>query len=218
MSRRARREERELREGRKRQRGQGLVEFSLAVPIIILVVVSVAELGMAFGNTHTLGYGSCEGARVGSALAGGDVLDCDGGLDPAGVDKTLVSAVQRILKSPGSGLDISKVQEIRIFMATAAGDETASKVNVWKYVGEGNGPEVDPGPGAIYIDFAQHNANVWPACERDNDGASPDSIGVTVTYRYDFVTPLPQMLDALTGGALDLTLTETTVMSLNPSV
>lgn len=203
---------------REGQRGQGLVEFSLALPILIVVVVSVAELGLAFGNTHTLGYGSREGARVGSALAAGEATDCAGELDPAGVDKTLVSAVQRILKSPGSGIDVSRVEEIRIFKATATGEETLGKVNVWKYAGEGNGPEVDPGPGAIYIDFIQHSANAWPACERDNDGAAPDSIGVTVTYRYDFVTPLPQMLDSLSGGALSITLTETTVMSLNPSV
>ena len=203
---------------RERQRGQGLVEFSLAVPLIILVVVSVAELGLAFGNTHTLGYGSREGARVGSALATGEAVDCDAGVDPAGVDKTLVSAVQRILKSPGSGIELPNVQEIRIFKATADGGETEDKVNVWRYVGEGNGPEVDPGPGVLYIDFDQWGGTAWPACERENGGVTPDSIGVTVTYRYDFVTPLPAMLDALTGGALSLELTETTVMSLNPSV
>jgi len=200
------------------QRGQGLVEFSLALPLIILVLVSVAELGLAFGNTHTLGYGSREGARVGSALAAGEATDCDAELDPAGVDKTLVSAVQRILKSPGSGIELANVQEIRIFMADSHGDEVSDKVNVWKYAGEGNGPEVDPGPGVIYIDFSQHGGTAWPACERENDGSAPDSIGVTVSYRYDFVTPLPQMLDALTGGALSLVLSETTVMSLNPSV
>ncbi|MEA2025780.1 MAG: TadE/TadG family type IV pilus assembly protein, partial [Chloroflexota bacterium] len=103
---------------RERERGQGLVEFALVVPVILLIVVSVAELGLAFGNVHTIGYGSREGARVGSALATGNVSDCSGGEDPAGVDMALVSAVQRILKSPGSGIDVSKVQEIRIFKAT----------------------------------------------------------------------------------------------------
>ena len=49
-------------------------------------------------------------------------------------------------------------------------------------------------------------------------GSTPDSIGVTVRYRYDFVTPLPSVLDAIAGGALSLTLSETTVMSLNPSI
>ncbi len=203
---------------RERERGQGLVEFSLVVPIIILVVVSVAELGLAFGNTHTLGYGSREGARVGSALATGGVLDCSGGEDPSLVDATLVSAVQRILKSPGSGLDISKVKEIRIFKANSTGGETGSFVNVWRYTGERSGPEVDPGPGVENIDFSRIGTNAWPACTRDNSSASPDSIGVTVTYTYDFVTPLPSVVNAIAGGALALELSETTVMSLNPSI
>ena len=160
---------------REGQRGQGLVEFAMVLPVILLVVVSVAELGLAFGNVHTIGYGSREGARVGSALATGKVLDCSGGDDPAGVDAVLVSAVQRILKSPGSGIDISEVQEIRIFKSTSTGAETAGKVNIWRYTGEQSGPEVDPGPGVAKIDFTQISAP-WPACMRVNGGLTPDSI------------------------------------------
>ena len=203
---------------RERERGQGLVEFTMVVPVILLIVVSVAELGLAFGNAHTVGYGSREGARVGSALAQGGVLDCSGGDDPTMVDATLVSAVQRILKSPGSGIDVSRVQEIRIFKATSSGAETAGRVNVWMYTGERTGPEVDPGPGVENIDFNLIGSNAWPACSRDNSGSTPDSIGVTVRYRYDFVTPVPSVLDAIAGGALSLSLNETTVMSLNPSI
>ncbi|MEX1296784.1 MAG: TadE/TadG family type IV pilus assembly protein [Candidatus Limnocylindrales bacterium] len=203
---------------RERQRGQGLVEFALIVPLVLLLVVSVAELGLAFGNKHTVGYGSREGARVGAALANGGVPSCSGGADPAGVDAAIVAAVQRILKSPGSGIDVSNVQEIRIFLATASGDETPGVVNVWAYAGEQAGPDVDPGPGATKLDFLPQSALNWPACGRDNASDPPDSVGVTVTYRYDFITPLPDMLEAISGGALSLGLTETTVMALNPSL
>jgi hypothetical protein len=193
------------------------VEFTLIVPVVILIVVSVAELGLAFGNVHTIGYGSREGARVGSALASGEVSDCSGGGDPAGVDGAVVAAVQRILKSPGSGIDPADVTEIRIYKATASGAETPGAVNIWHYVGTGQGVEVDPGPGSTHIDFAPTQVS-WPACVRDNDGATPDSIGVTVRYRYDFLTPLPAAVNAIAGGVLNLGLSETTVMSLNPSV
>lgn len=203
--------------GRERERGQGLVEFAMILPVMLLIVVSVAELGLAFGNAHTIGYGSREGARVGSALATGDVSNCFGGDDPAGVDAALVSSVQRILKSPGSGLDVARVTEIRIFKATAAGGETPGAVNVWHYVGVGQGVVVDPGPTQVNLDFAPRSV-AWPACVRDNDTASPDSIGVTVKYQYDFLSPLPSVINAITGGAVSLPLSETTVMSLNPSV
>jgi hypothetical protein len=185
---------------------------------MLVLVVSVAELGLAYGNARTIGYGSREGARVGSALALGDASRCGEDSDPSDVDATLVSAVQRILKSPGSGIDIAKVQEIRIFKANSAGAETSGRVNVWTYAGERAGPEVDPGPGTVNIDFQPPASVAWPACQRVNAGTAPDSSGVTVVHRYDFVTPLPAMLDALAGGALSLTLTETTVMALNPSI
>ena len=200
----------------RKEGGQGLVEFTLAVPVIILVLVSVAEIGLALGNNHTIGYGSREGARVGSALANGDAVDCSDP-DPAGVDKTLVAAVQRILKSPGSGLDISRVTQIRIFRATATGAVDGNAYSTWVYVGEGSGAEIDPDAGYIRIDFDRFGPNPWPACGRVNSGPNPDSIGVTVDYEYEFVTPLPQLVDAITGGALSFTLSETTVMSLNPS-
>ena len=77
---------------------------------------------------------------------------------------------------------------------------------------------MDPGPGVENIDFSLIGTNHWPACSRDNSGASPDSIGVTVVYRYDFVTPLPSVINSIAGGALSLNLSETTVMSLNPSI
>ncbi len=209
--------------GRGRQRGQGLVEFALVVPVILLVVTSVAEAGLAYGNLHTLGYATREGARVGSALALGDVTDCTGTdpgdfgdvLDPSGVDRTLVAAVERILSSTSSRIDPAKVQEIRIFKATPSGGETSGFVNTWTYSPAAT--DVDPGPGGQMIDFTQAS-RLWPACARVNTGFYPDSIGVTVKYTYDFVTPFPSMLDAMAGGALSLTLQETTVMSLNPSI
>ena len=58
---------------RERQRGQGLVEFTMVVPLMLTVVLAVAELGLAFGDLHTVGYASREGSRVGSALASGGV-------------------------------------------------------------------------------------------------------------------------------------------------
>ena len=209
---------------REGQQGQGLVEFTLVLPVILLVLASVVELGLAFGNTHTLGYGSREGARVGSALAtglaSGQVVDCTADPDPSGVDGAIISAVQRILKSPGSGLDVSKVQQIRIFKADSTGAELPNQANVWSYVGNQAGFTVDNGFAwdDFTLDFDRSGAAQWPACERDNSSSPPDSIGVTVTYRYDFITPLPSMLDAISGGNVSLTLSETTVMALNPTL
>jgi hypothetical protein len=207
-----------FRPRRERQRGQALVEIAFVIPIVLVLVVSVAELGLIYGKLSSLGYGTREGARSGSALALGDSELCTGAnRDPSNVDAVLVSAVQRILDSPDSGIDLARVQQIRIFEATSTGAEVPNTANVWNFVGEGNGPEVDPGPGSAFIAFGPTTV-VWPACDRVNTGPNPDSIGVSISYLYEFVTPLPAFINALAGGSLTLTLTETTVMALNPTV
>jgi hypothetical protein len=105
---------------------------------------------------------------------------------------------------------------VRIFKATSSGSE-AGPVNTWDYAGPSVGPDVDPGLGATRIDFVETTAT-WPACSRINGGGDPDSIGVTVRYRYRFVTPLASILDFIGGSnASTLVLTETTVMALNPT-
>jgi len=202
---------------REGQRGQGLVELALIAPIIIALFVSTAELGLIYGKVNSIGYASREGARTGSALAQGGVTDCTSGNDPAEVDAAVVSAVERILKSPDSGIDLARVEQIRIFKADSAGQEISpAYVNIWEHA-DNLGPRVDEVDGEeVRLDFRPLVVN-WPACVRHN-GAGPDSIGITVQYRYDYVTPLPVLVDALTNGSLQMTLSETTVMALNPTV
>jgi hypothetical protein len=203
----------------RRERGQGLVEFALVLPILVVLIVSVGELGLIFGKQHSLGYASREGARTGAALALGVASACTPtNRDPSLVDATLVGAVQRILTSPDSGISLAKIQQIRIFKANSTGGETGNLVNTWRYRGTDSGTDIDPGPGEELIDF-RPQSTAWAACDRFNGGPNGfDSIGVTVRYTYDFTTPLPALLNAISGGAVSLTLSETTVMALNPTL
>lgn len=205
------------------QNGQGLVEFALVLPIILVLVVSVAELGFIYGNVQSLGYASREGARAGSALARGNAADCvapqvgQDPTDPSGVDPTAVAAVQRILKSPDSGIELDKIEEILIFKALGSGAPDPAEINRWTRPGPTALVDPDePDVNLAVIGFTER-ARPWPACDRFNGSPNPDSIGVTVTYRYDFVTPLPALVNAISGGDFFLTLSETTVMALNPT-
>jgi hypothetical protein len=193
------------------------VEFALVLPLFTILVVSVVEVGLIFGAMQSIGYASRDGARVGAALAQG--TNCGSPPNPAipDVDAVVVGAVQRILKSPDSGVKLPEIEEIRIFRADDAGHEIADKVNTWTYLGPGLGPDVDPAAGTERIDFTQATQQ-WPACSRVNGGSSgPDFIGVTVRYRYRFVTPMGAVLDSLAAGGLSVTFGETTVMALNPT-
>lgn len=202
------------RRPRDEERGQALVEFAIILPVFTLFLLIMLELGLAFNHHMTLEYATREGSRTGSALANGGPTNCVGGVDALGIDAQTVAAVQRILKSPGSPIRMSAINEIRLFRADSSGNQIGSQVNVWTYT-PGSGPDIDPGPGVDRLDFSQSSAG-WPVCSRSN-GNNPDSIGVRVRYGYTFQTPLGAIAGMFRGAPPTLlTLDDRTIMALNP--
>ena len=190
--------------------GQALVEFALIIPVFLLLLLGLLEFGFIFDHAMTISYATREGARSGAAYASGNAttMVCTTSVD---VDKNIVAAVQRVLKAPGSAVTVSQVQEIRIYKALANGNQDTNKANVWTY-SAGAGPVVDDEP----LDFVQGTVG-WNACTRNN-GSSPNSLGVSIRYRYRFVTPLSTILHAFgpdTAAGVDVS--DRTVMALNPT-
>lgn len=190
------------------------MEFALLVPVFMLLLLAMLELGLLFDHTLTLQYASREGARVGSALAnGGGPLGCGGGRSPnaATVDPLIIAAVARVLASPGSRVDIAEIPTIRIYRADADGNQVGSLVNVWTYT-PGGGPSVD----GRQLDFSESSVG-WAACSRSNALPS-DSIGVSLAYTYRLQTGLGGLLGLLGGtGWTTIPVADRTVMSLNPT-
>lgn len=197
-------------DGRERQRGQSLVEFSMIVPLFMLFLLGLLEFGFAFDHLLTLSYASREGARTGAALADGSKLVAPETCND--VDKYVVSAVERVLASDGSAIrdNLGRVSQIRIYEANASGAQIGSSVNVWK---PGSGPSVD----GRQVHFALDSFG-WSQCGRSNATASPDSIGVAVEYSYHAITPLAGILGFFGGGGwTTLPMSDRTVMALNPT-
>jgi hypothetical protein len=198
------------------QRGQGLVEFSLVLPIFMMLLLIMLEFGLAFNHNLTVGLASREGARTGAALGSGGVPDCSGGNDPMLVDQQIVAGIQRILKSPGSDVVMANVGQLRIYRADSAGAQIGGYVNIWSYAGPGAGPVVDAGPPVDKLDFTQTSV-AWAACTRDN-GATPDSIGVEIRYNYALKTPLGSFMNYLNGNTPNpIVMNDHTVMVLEPT-
>lgn len=194
--------------------GQGLVEFSIVIPVFLVLLMAMMEFGLAFSDRLTIGNATREGARIGSALVTGSDTTCTG--DPGGVDNTIVASLQNILKSGGSDVNLSRINEIRIYKSNSSGAQIGSFANVWHYT-PGSGPDADPDAGTEILDFSPTSTG-WAACTRDNDADSPDSIGVEVDYVYHLQTPLANMLDIIGGSfASTIQLDDTTVMALNPT-
>ena len=183
-----------------------MTELALILPLVLLLVFGILELGSAMNQTLVMTAASREGARVAGALAnGGGTLGCGGGQSPnaTAVDPSVVAAVERVLAGSGTQIYLSDVTAIRIFKATITGTETSGAVNLWTYLANG-GPLV----GGERIDFAEQTST-WPACARNNVTPA-DSIGITVAYTYRAWTPLHYFMPFA-----GINLRETTVMSLN---
>lgn len=190
--------------GRRRERGQSLVEFSLIVPIVLTLVLTIAEFGVAFGTNMSVVEATREGARVGAVLVdGSNSLGCTGATGAASVDPQIIAAVQRVIESPGSGITLANVDWVHIYRSNASGGE--SLTNVWT---PGNGPTIC----GVRLDFVQGSVG-WPAASRANV-LPVDSIGVSIRYRYQLFTPL----SAVTGlfGTHQIVMVDSTVMDLEP--
>ena len=205
--------------GDTHSRGQTIVEFAFMLPVFLLLLLGMLEFGLAFTHNMTLGYATREGARVGSALVnGGGTLGCAAGQSPkaAEVDPLIIAAVERVLTSPGSAIQLANVPSIRIYKSTATGAE-AGPVNIWTRT-LGTGP-VPPG-GTQPLNFSPTSVG-WQACSRSNSTASPgpDSIGVSLNYTYTFTTGLKAISSMFGGAGLGPTIpmADKTVMSLNPT-
>lgn len=191
---------------RSLERGQSLVEFAMLVPLFTMLLLGLLEFGFAFDHHLTLEYGTREGARAGAALATGAKL----GANCADVDNYVIEAVERVLGSPGSPVqNLDDIRQIRIYKATSTGGE-AGPVNVW-----------EPGSTAgwdLHFQYNPAKSSYWDPCTRSNKASAPDSIGVSLVYRYHAVTPLAGIFAFFGGGGwTQLTLTDRTVMALNPT-
>jgi hypothetical protein len=172
-------------------RGQALVEFTLILPIFLIIVLAGLEFGAAFDHRTAMAYAVREGARVGASLG-------KGGTNPAGVDPAIVAAVQRGLTDP---ILVENVTSIEIFKSDAAGRAVPGKVNRYDRFGNLVGTAG------------------WPASTRVA-GLNGDSIGVLVRYDFRPTTPLAGVLAIAFGGAppyTTLPMTDATVMRLEPT-
>jgi Flp pilus assembly protein TadG len=186
------------------QRGQSLIELAIAMPVVLILLLGMLEFGFAFSHHLTLEYATREGARYGAALAAGTAEVACTGAD--NVDAYVIAAVQRVLTGTGGQVPISQVTQIRIYKSDTSGNVTGGLQNLWV---PGSGPTVD---GTV-LQFARSGGTNWDPCVRNN-GANPDSIGVSLVYNYLYITPLGNFM-GITGTA-QLTISDKTIMALNP--
>ena len=136
-----------------------------------------------------------------------------------------MAAVQRVLEASGSPINMAQIGSITIFRATSTGGVVGSNTDTWTY-SKGNGPTVS----GQKLDFVRQGSNGWADSTRvtvrhdqtSNCGSGlstcPDSIGIKITYQYQYVTPLAAVMRFFGGPAASTqSLNDQTVMALNPT-
>ncbi len=195
---------------RGRQQGQGLVEISLIIPVFLLLLLAMLEFGFVFDHNISLTYATREGARVGAALVnGGGPLGCGGSNSPnaSTVDSAIITAIDRVISSPGSLINKAAIGQVRIYRAGSSGQELGP-VNVWTV-----------NSGGVFVASTPQS---WGACNRTFvldpiTGEAQDSIGVSITYTYTLTTPLSSIMGFFGGGGpATLGMADKTVMAMNP--
>jgi hypothetical protein len=212
-----------LRKWRSR-RGQSLVEFALILPVIMFLVLGMVELGFAINHNTSIITATRQGARVGAELRNGHG-QCSLPDDAASqsVDPQIIGAVEGVLVSPGSPINVLQVTKIDIFEVDETGAQTTN-INTWL-------PSSDPIthnptgtilPGTSqHLYFAPSGGGIggnWPAYKRC--GSAPaHGVGVRITYTYKFITPLGALISALGGNIFNsaqIPMTDQTIMALEP--
>jgi len=150
----------------KRDSGVTLVEGAIILPLLVLIILSIMELGLAFKDFLTTDFAAKEGARVG-ALAGNDPdADC--------------AIVQSIIAGY-TGTDIANLDSIRISEVDSNGN--LGSTNTWTFVGP---DPTDCDDWTVVGSWLSENRDV--ALGED---AEVDIIGVTIDTRHDWVTGFP---------------------------
>jgi Flp pilus assembly protein TadG len=184
------------------ERGQAMVEFGLAVPIFILLVVGLMEFALAFNASLAINFASREAALIGAESGNNAIADC--------------RILQTIENSVGSPAQAGRIDQVRVYRAGVNGNEIAANV----YARGGNitcefwdGVETQE----ITVNYTLLTED-YPVSTRCNQlegcaGTPLDTIGVAIQYTHGWVTPIAGVVSLQGDG---FTFTSSNAMRMEP--
>lgn len=188
----------------RRQSGQGLVEFSLVIPLFLLLLVSIIEFALVLNGLLSINFATREAALM-AAEAG----------NAAGSDCLILDTVESRVTAPARPANITQV---RIYKATQGGAVIAGKVNT--YSRSGSTSCAFPDSTTITVPYSLVGSAGYPATSRCNVliGCGPgstgvDMVGVEIQYDYRWQTPMAGLLNAAGTG---YTMVKSNAMRMEP--
>ena len=184
-------------------RGQALVEFALVFMVFMTIFTGSLEFGIAFSVKMQMSFASRD-AAVAASESGGTPNTADG---------AILNTVDKDVNVPASRAQIDHVD---IFWSTATGGVNAGAIQTYT-----------PG-GPLFLGWGGWTltSNLYPPASRCAyiGGATagclaghtgPDMVGVTVVYKYNWITPLPGLI-GLSGTGFTFVQTNYTTMEPIP--
>ncbi len=174
--------------------GQTLVEFSMVIPFVVILLMALLEVALALNASLAVNRASQQGAHL-AATAG----------STQGADCMILNSIEQDLGAPNKPDAISKV----VIERTALAGNTSFGAQEWARSGSTDCIMPDGTDTAVpYTLIAagypeSQRCSVLQGCPSMTPARSTvDNIGVAISYRHDWITPLNGALDliASSGG------------------
>lgn len=157
--------------------GATLVEAAIALPLILILLMSIAEFGLAFKDWLTVGHSAREGARAGATF-GNDVTANIEILDNVAHNMAIV------------GIDDPGLQ-VRIYEPGGLSDTYTYNPTSGLCRAPDDCCRWTPCPDPYYVPangLSGYTTPTWAPSSRDVSAPTTDRIGVEVYYAHDWLT------------------------------
>jgi flavin-binding protein dodecin len=185
-------------------RGQALVEFSLVILVFLTMFVGMLEFGFAFAVDMQTSFASRDAAIVASESGGSaSTADC-----------AILNTIDRDTMAPANR---ALIDHVDVFWATATGGVNNGAVQTYQIggtlcVGWGGWSQTAGGyPAANRCAIVGGSSTGF--CQASPNHTGPDRIGITVVYKYAWMTPLPSMVGL---GGTGFTFSQTNYTTMEP--
>jgi Flp pilus assembly protein TadG len=179
--------------------GSQLVEFAVALPLLVVFVVGIFDFGQAFNIKLKLNGAAREGAQLAASLPTGDLTSTGGGLNPV---PSSVDAVRSVVDSYLKAANLNDCG-----LSTQTGTLTVPLT--WTYVANASGCA---GPLTLTINRAY-------AFKVTINGTQTDAVCTQVTITYPYMWHFNNVIQFLVPGAsyagVTLIPTDATAQNLN---
>jgi Flp pilus assembly protein TadG len=148
--------------GRRRQRGQALVELAISVPVLLWLLLGSFDATVMVSDKVIAGYATRQGARLAAEIGGSETNNPPA--NQASIDQGIVQNVLAVARA----MNYSSLQEIDIYAPRAATGVFNPGTDLYSKF-DGNGTQI---------------SSNFPLTAREQIPPNETSIGVRLTWIY----------------------------------